>query len=254
MKHPKITHYIRWLAALFAILAWNSACTHIKPVPISEGSTTYTLECPWKNMTPVQTLGSSSAVKGKATWYGKEFHRRRTTSGERFNMYGYTAAHRSLPLGTRVLVTNLANGKSVMVRVNDRGPRSRRWIIDLSYAAARKIGMRGTGDVSVERLDGSTVSFIDDDPQSFSLQAGSFKARENAEGLMTKLGKDYEAVCLVEEKGLFKVRVGSFDDPHLARDMKEDLESKGYQVFTVRKTPGTIALADKKTIQSRSDE
>ncbi len=254
MEHLKITHYIRWLAVLSAILFWNSACTHIKPVPISEGSTTYTLDCPWKNMTPVSNSGSSYAVTGKATWYGKEFHRRRTTSGERFNMYGYTAAHRTLPFGTRVLVTNLANGKSVMVKVNDRGPRSRRWVIDLSYAAAKKIGMRGTGDVRVERLDGSTLAFVDDDPSSFSLQAGSFKARENAECLLIKLGKEYEAVSLVEEKGLFKVRVGSFDDPHLAREMKEDLERKGYQVFTVRKTPETVALADKKTISSRSDE
>lgn len=80
-------------------------------------------------------------LRGKAVFYGDKWHGRRTASGERFNQRAMTAAHRSLPLGTRVRVTNLANGKSVVVRINDRGPfgRDRSRIIDLSKAAARRL-------------------------------------------------------------------------------------------------------------------
>ena len=86
---------------------------------------------------------------GIASWYGEEFHGRLTASGEIFDMYKLTAAHRELPLGKRVRVTNLKNHKSVVVKVNDRGPFVRGRIIDLSYAAADKIGMIGNGITKV---------------------------------------------------------------------------------------------------------
>ncbi len=89
---------------------------------------------------------------GTASWYGADFHGKTTASGEPFNMYQYTAAHRRLPLGTVVRVTNLKNGESVIVRVNDRGPMPRSRIIDLSYGAARRIGLSGPGLEPV-RLD-----------------------------------------------------------------------------------------------------
>ena len=79
--------------------------------------------------------------EGMASWYGKKFHGKKTASGERFNMYELTAAHRTLPFGTKVKVTNLENNKSVVVRINDRGPHVKGRIIDLSYAAAKKIDM-----------------------------------------------------------------------------------------------------------------
>lgn len=87
--------------------------------------------------------------QGLASWYGARFHGRRTASGERFNKYHLTAAHRTLPFNARVRVTNLQNGKSVVVRINDRGPHIRGRIIDLSYAAARLIGMHQSGVVLV---------------------------------------------------------------------------------------------------------
>lgn len=87
--------------------------------------------------------------RGRASWYGRRFHGRRTASGERFNASSHTAAHRSLPFGTRVRVTNLRNGRSVVVRINDRGPYSRGRIIDLSRAAAEAIGMLRTGTAPV---------------------------------------------------------------------------------------------------------
>jgi rare lipoprotein A len=89
---------------------------------------------------------------GTASWYGRYFHGKATASGEPFNMYQFTAAHRRLPLGTIVRVTNLRNGESVVVRVNDRGPMPKSRIIDLSYGAARTIGLSGHG-VEPVRLD-----------------------------------------------------------------------------------------------------
>ncbi len=93
-------------------------------------------------------------VRGMASWYGPGFQGRRTASGERYNKYAFTAAHRSLKFGTKVKVTNLNNGRSVIVRINDRGPYSRGRIIDLSYAAANRIGMvkSGVAPVKIEIL------------------------------------------------------------------------------------------------------
>lgn len=90
------------------------------------------------------------AERGIASWYGRKFHGRRTSSGERFDMYAMTAAHKSLPLPTYVLVTNLENGRQAVVRVNDRGPFHANRLIDLSYAAARKLGIFGNGTGFVE--------------------------------------------------------------------------------------------------------
>lgn len=90
---------------------------------------------------------------GTASWYGPGFHGRKTASGERFNQHGLTAAHKTLPLGSRVKVTNLANGHSVIVRINDRGPYTRGRIIDLSRGAKNAIGMGSTGKVSIARID-----------------------------------------------------------------------------------------------------
>jgi rare lipoprotein A len=93
---------------------------------------------------------------GVASWYGREHHGRKTASGERFNMYDHTAAHRSLPFGTMVRVTNLRNNRQTVVRINDRGPFVRGRDIDLSYAAARDLQMLGTGldRVRIEVLSG----------------------------------------------------------------------------------------------------
>lgn len=87
---------------------------------------------------------------GYATWYGREHHMKKTASGERFDMYRYTAAHPTLPFGTIVLVTNLENGRSVKVRINDRGPFTKGRVIDLSYTAARKIKMIKKGIAKVK--------------------------------------------------------------------------------------------------------
>jgi rare lipoprotein A len=89
---------------------------------------------------------------GVASWYGPGFHGRRTANGERFNTHDLTAAHRSLPFGTRVRVTNKTNGRSVVVRINDRGPYAGGRVIDLSNASAHAIGVSGTAKVTIARL------------------------------------------------------------------------------------------------------
>ncbi len=96
---------------------------------------------------------------GKASWYGAKFHGRRTASGERFNMNALTCAHRTLPLGSWVRVTNMGNQKSVFLRVNDRGPVPVSRVLDLSYAAARKLGMvgAGLGRVRIEPVQSNNV-------------------------------------------------------------------------------------------------
>jgi rare lipoprotein A len=99
--------------------------------------------------------GSGATETGKASYYGDRHHGRKTASGERFDQHALTAAHRSLPFGTRVRVTNLSNERSVVVRINDRGPFVRGRIIDVSRAAAERLGMLRAGvvPVRVEQLD-----------------------------------------------------------------------------------------------------
>ncbi len=92
------------------------------------------------------------AQKGKASWYGPGFHGRKTASGERFNQHALTAAHRRLPLGTRVTVVNMANGKSIEVEINDRGPYVPGRILDVSKAVAERLGMREAGTAPVRLI------------------------------------------------------------------------------------------------------
>lgn len=101
--------------------------------------------------TPVRQIKSFSQT-GQASWYGPGFHGKKTASGERFDMYAYTAAHKTLPIPSYAKVTNLSNGKSVIVRINDRGPFHGSRVIDLSKGAAKKIGFSGVTDVRVEQI------------------------------------------------------------------------------------------------------
>ena len=103
---------------------------------------------------PTPTRGDIAVLNGasgsgQASWYGRPHHGRRTSSGEIYDMNKLTAAHRTLPLGTRVLVTNLDNGRTVEVRINDRGPFRKNRVLDLSYAAARQLGAVGEGVIPV---------------------------------------------------------------------------------------------------------
>jgi rare lipoprotein A len=107
----------------------------------------------FQSETPATTAVSGSsgmlASEGRASYYSQRFHGKRTASGERFSVQDFTAAHRTLPFGTTVRVTNLDNGRAVIVRINDRGPYLRSRIIDVSPAAARELGLLGRGTASV---------------------------------------------------------------------------------------------------------
>jgi rare lipoprotein A len=92
---------------------------------------------------------------GKASWYGGKFNGRRTANGEKYDMYALTCAHRTLPLGSWVRVTNLKNKRTTLLRVNDRGPVPQRLIVDLSYAGAQRLGVRGLADVRIDEVNPS---------------------------------------------------------------------------------------------------
>jgi rare lipoprotein A len=98
------------------------------------------------------STAATTVLRGRASWYGSYFQGKRTTSGERYNRNKYTCAHKTLPFGTRLRVTNVASGQSVTVRVNDRGPFVRGRVVDVSYAAAEELGMVG-GGVAKVKLD-----------------------------------------------------------------------------------------------------
>ncbi|HEV7834955.1 MAG TPA: septal ring lytic transglycosylase RlpA family protein [Caballeronia sp.] len=141
----------RGSARLAAPLAYDSQLNTL-PSSASNSSDTSSLA----NAKPI-TSGpdvSDFEQQGRASWYGRGFHGRKTASGERYDMHALTAAHRTLPLASWVRVTNEANQKTVVVKINDRGPYARGRVIDLSYAAAAVLGMRGAGvgKVKIEGL------------------------------------------------------------------------------------------------------
>lgn len=123
---------------------------------------------------------------GKASWYGKRFHGHKTSNGEVYNMYQMTAANRELPLPTFLRVTNLQNHKQVVVRVNDRGPFHKDRILDLSYAAAKKLGMMKTGTANV-RIEAITPGQPKINPQYHNVQVATFDSYERALELKERL-------------------------------------------------------------------
>ncbi len=145
--------------------------------------------------------------EGVASWYGTKFHGRETSSGERFDIYKLTAAHRHLPLPTYVRVTNLGNGKSTIVRVNDRGPFHGDRVIDLSYAAAVKLGFhdKGTSRVRIEVVEEEQL------PEAYIVQAGAFSefARADASHRELQALTGFRGVVVkVPTDGFYRVRLG----------------------------------------------
>jgi len=175
--------------------------------------------------------------RGTASWYGKKFHDKRTSSGEKYDMYKMTAAHRTLPLPSYARVTNLKNGESVIVRINDRGPFLHNRLIDLSYAAAYKLGIiaGGTGYVEVESVtpDGSQavvagagtrqrssppVQNNSNEAERYYVQFGAFSQSANAQSLMRKLQKFGVGFAHIQHgnDGYFRVRSGPFSSSSTA--------------------------------------
>ena len=171
--------------------------------------------------------------QGIASWYGKKFHGRRTSSGESYDMYAMTAAHKTLILPAYVEVTNLGNGKKAVVKVNDRGPFHENRIIDLSYSAASKLDViaKGTALVKIRVVDpgytpgqtfekrGAPVETISPDhsPGDFFIQVGAFSDLGNAENLRRKLntlGNTLVKISqvVIDNRSLYRVRIGPLSD------------------------------------------
>lgn len=191
--------------------------------------------------------------RGLASWYGPGFHAERTSSGEPYNMYSMTAAHKTLPIPSYVRVTHLGNGRSIVVRVNDRGPFVGNRIIDLSYTAAYKLGMIGTGTAPVEirvlqpgdassgRATAATpvapspAQAVDTPSLGISsrfLQTGSFGSRANADAMTRRLAQSGIRNAVIREarigeRVVYRVQVGPLDNAVEADDMVERLRLVG---------------------------
>ena len=220
-------------------MAHHAPSTHATPtkpaLPSGAGGTAkvgkpYKVGGHWYTPMP---LHSSYDATGIASWYGRDFHGRRTANGEIYDMHALSAAHKTLPLPTLVRVTNLENGRSVIVRVNDRGPFVKNRLIDLSYAAAKQLGYadRGTTRVRVQTLDlpapqTRQASHTNATPAAHGgtqIQVGAFASRDHAEALATQLKAWLKRVHIVASKTtppLYKVRIGPFQQ---ARDVEQQI-------------------------------
>jgi len=166
---------------------------------------------------------------GVASWYGKQFHGRKTSSGEMYNMNDMTAAHKYAPFGASVLVINLENGKRTKVRVNDRGPFVAGRIIDLSYAAAKELGVTETGTAKVEvRFLNTAVSY----KKKYYVQLGSFENKPYAITFKNKMMRHYQRVIIKKSPNTFRVLAG----PFYTRDKADELKAQ----FTKRNIPGFV--------------
>ncbi len=168
--------------------------------------------------------------RGMASWYGPGFHGRRTASGERYDMNEVSAAHPSLPFGTIVEVRNLDNGRSVRVRINDRGPFLKNRIIDLSKGAAKAIGMLGPGIALVEL---AAVGRVPIGPRGYAIQVGAFQEESRARAVADALCRDYPQVEVRSDDAWHRVQVGSFPDRAAADDFADELTALGYTAVVV---------------------
>jgi len=205
-------------------------------VPVNEPRARY------GNHSPYTVLGKTYTVlptskgyheRGIASWYGSKFHGRRTSSGELYDMHLATAAHKSLPLPTYAEVTNLDNGRKMIVKINDRGPFHEDRIIDLSYAAAIKLGVdqTGTARIDVRAIDVGTskrsaVKLAD----GTFLQVGAFSKRKTANALAGKMmAAQLKPVSIKKSRGLYKVWIGPYaSDIEIEASMRRVVEL-GYE-------------------------
>lgn len=213
-KPPKISSFlfIKWLISfIFLWLLFFPSCASLKPVP-----KTYTEE-------------------GLASWYGPEFHGKPTSSREIFNMHDLTAAHPTLPFGTYVMVTNLDNGQTVIVRINDRGPFVPGRIIDLSYAAARLLGAIGPGVIPVRLEVLKEISPPLRFPRYF-VQIGSFINEAHAQKLYKELKPKYPQVFIstfkTDQALYYRVRIKAKDYQQAMR-LAQVLSEEGRAVLIV---------------------
>lgn len=209
------------------ILVFICSCAGYKPAIFEKPSTT-----PGISQKPPQVEGDTQT--GVASWYGIEEHNKKAASGERFDKDELTAAHKTLPMDSIVRVTNLENGKDVVVRINDRGPFVKNRVIDLSYAAAEQIDMLGPGTASVKVEVISTPHRDENyfDPK-YIVQVGSFKDEDNANELKDKLSNDFDNINIqefvLESEKYYRVRLVGFNTRQEAEHESQKLKQLGYK-------------------------
>lgn len=180
-----------------------------------------------KNMKALET--------GVASWYGPNFHGKLTANGETYDMDGFTAAHRTLPFNTEVLVENLDNGKTVKVRINDRGPFAKERIIDLSRAAANQVDMIGPGTARVRiyltkgDIENSRVTNLK--IANYTVQLGSFADEAAAKRQSSQIPKSRVEKAIINNKVTYRVYYGLYQDFDKAQDALDDLSEKGFEGF-----------------------
>lgn len=195
---------------------------------------------------PATPLSSSTQYKevGIASWYGPNFHGKLTANGEIYDMYEMTAAHRTLPFHSIIKVTNLENGRSVVVRINDRGPYAKGRILDCSKATAKSLGMidEGTAKVKIEMI--SLGEIVDRNLASgtmFAIQVGSFSYSDAARKFLSSLQNRYPSQSgyltstKVNGREMHRVRLGPYTTREQAEGMLRKLQKDGYEGLIVTK-------------------
>lgn len=173
---------------------------------------------------------SQFSQEGRASWYGKQFHGRKTSSGERYDMHEMTAAHKTLPIPSYAKVTNVSNGKSVIVRINDRGPFHGNRVIDVSYGAAQKLGMvnTGTAKVRVEQLVPGQLAQAQT-PSNTYVNLHTFDQVSDAQAYLkrvsdlVKQGDHEQKVIMVRQNDQYVVRIGPFANKEKAESLKKNM-------------------------------
>lgn len=236
---------MRHLTALFilAALLALAGCGTVKPYPQHVYSTppsgngrydakTKPYTVLGKTYYPLKSAAGYDEI-GLASWYGADFHGKKTANGQTYDMYAVSAAHKTLPLGSRVRVTNLENNRSVVLTINDRGPFVNERILDLSYGAARKLGTVQTGvaRVRVTSLDATIVPtrLADTPGKLYSVRVGAFAVRDNALRVHRQLlaqGYSGANISVVDHGGriLHIVQAGSFKSRDQAERVMEALK------------------------------
>jgi rare lipoprotein A len=219
-------------------------CTTVTPPPTPPGHPKpYKIGRNWYKPLP-HARGFSQ--RGTASWYGKKFHGRKTANGEIYDMYSMTAAHKTLPFGTYISVRNTQNNRKIEVRINDRGPFVRSRILDLSYTAAKKLGIVGPGTAEVEIVALGTLaqpkqpnstgrSYIQGNyyQGNFTVQIGAFSEVANAQRLKQKFDRLYgNAYITIACNGygmLYRVRVGRFSTLEQANIHEASMIQNGFK-------------------------
>lgn len=178
-----------------------------------------------------QIIGS-----GIASWYGPDFHGKLTANGETYDMNSYTAAHKTLPFNTVLQVDNVENGKSVVVRINDRGPYIANRIIDLSRRAAEDLDMIGSGTASVRLMlirEGDRPVDIQNisSRETFTIQLAAFENESEAIARSGQIEGSRVEKITINERTIFRVYYGSYSSPEDAQIALKELSQKGFQGF-----------------------